>query len=97
MIILLPYSNHIFRIPFKEGGSGLNNVIQSLPPGQFTVANTADVLDKLQVIQEGAVACYGPGGVCCMSTVCDLNAMYDEIDPTLACDKAKEAISHLSE
>ena len=32
-----------------------------------------------------------------MSTVGDLSAMHDEIDPALACDKAEEAISHLSE
>ena len=32
-----------------------------------------------------------------MSTAGDLSAMYDEIDPALACDKAEEAISHLSE
>ena len=32
-----------------------------------------------------------------MSTVGGLSAMYDEIDPALACDKAEEAISHLHE
>ena len=32
-----------------------------------------------------------------MSTVGDLSAMRDEIYPALACDKAKEVISHLSE
>ena len=32
-----------------------------------------------------------------MSTVGDLSAMYDEIDPALACSKAEEAISHLPE
>ena len=31
-----------------------------------------------------------------MSTVGGLSAMYDKIDPALACDKAEEAISHLS-
>ena len=72
-------------------------VVQSLPLGQFTVTNTVVVLDKLELIQEGAVACYGPGGFRWMSTVGDLSAMYDEIDCALACDKAEEAISHLSE
>ena len=72
-------------------------MVQSLPPGQFTVTNTAAVLDKLELIQEGAVARYGPGDFCWMSTVGDLSAMYDEIDPTLACDKAEEAIYHRSE
>ena len=94
---ILPYSNHFLRIPFKKGGSGLNNVVQSLPRGQFTVTNTVAVLDKLELIREGAVARYGPGGLRSMSTVGDLSAMYDEIDPALACDKAEEAISHLSE
>ena len=62
-------------------------VVQSLPPEQFTVTNTAAVLDKLECIQEGAVARYG-----CVfrwkPAVGDLSAIYDEIDPGLACDKA---------
>ena len=70
-------------------------VVQSLPPGQFTVTNTEAVLDKLEPIQEGDVARYGPGGFRWLSTVGDLSAMYDGIDPGLACDKAEEAISHL--
>ena len=72
-------------------------VVQSLPPGQFTVTNTVAVLNKLELIQEGAVARYGPGGFRWLSTVGDLSAMYDEIDPALACDKAEEAISYLPE
>ena len=52
-------------------------VVQSLPPEQFTVTNTVAVLDKLEFIHEGNVACYGPGGVCWMYTVGDLSAMYD--------------------
>ena len=59
-------------------------VVQSLPPGQYTVANTAAVLDKLECIQEGAVARYGPGGCRWMFTVGGSSAMYDEIDPVLA-------------
>ena len=59
-------------------------MVQSLPPGQFTVTNTVDVLDKLERMHEGSVARFGPGGVRWMSTVGDLNAMYDEIDPALA-------------
>ena len=94
---ILPYSNHFLRIPYKKGGSGLNMVVQSLPPGQFTVTNTVAVLNKLELIQEGAVARYGPGGFRWLSTVGDLSAMYDEIDPALACDKAEEAISYLPE
>ena len=92
---ILPYSNHFLRIPFKKGGSGLTVVVRFLPPGQFTVANT--VLGKQELIQEGAIACYGPGSFCWMSTVGVLSAMYDETDPALACDKAEEAISHLPE
>ena len=72
-------------------------VVQSLPPGQFTVTNTEAVLDKLELIQEGAVARYGPGIFRWLSTVGDLPAIYDEIDPALACGKAEEAISHLPE
>ena len=64
---------------------------------QFTIASTVAVLDKLECMQEGAVARYGPGGFCWMSTVGDLSAMHDEIDPAPACDKAEEAISHLTE
>ena len=94
---ILPYSNHFLRIPYQKGGSGLNMVVQSLPPGQFTVTNIVAVLDKLELIQEGAVARYGPAGFRWLSTVGDLSAMYDEIDPALACDKAEEAISHLPE
>ena len=75
---ILPYSNHFLRIPYKKGGSGLNMVVQSLPPEQFTVTNTVAVLDKLELIQEGAVARYGPGGFRWMSTVGDLSAVYDE-------------------
>ena len=58
---ILLYSNHYLCIPSNKSGSGLNTVVQSLPPGQFTVTITAAVLDKLEFIQEGAVACYGPG------------------------------------
>ena len=42
------------------------------------------VLDKLECIQEGVFARYGPDGFRWMSTVGDLSAMYDEIDPALA-------------
>ena len=72
-------------------------VVQTLPPGQFTVTNTVAVLDKLELMQEGAVAHYGPCGFHCVSAVGDLSAMYDEIDPALACDKAEEVnrFSHL--
>ena len=69
-------------------------VVQSLPPGQFTVTNTVAVLNKLELIQEGAVARYGPGGFRWLSTVGDLSAMYDEIDPALACDKAESTSTH---
>ena len=72
-------------------------VVQSLPPGQFTVTDTVAVLDKLELIPEGVVACYGPGDFRWLSTVGDLSAMYDEVDPALARDKAEEAISHLPE
>ena len=66
---------------YKKGGSGLNMVVQSLPPEQFTVTTTVAALDKLEYIQEGAVARYGPVDFRWMSTVGDMSAMYDEIDP----------------
>ena len=75
---------HFLRIHFKNGGSGLNMVVQSLPPGQSTVTNTVATLDKLELIQEGAAARFGPGGFRWMTTVGDLSTMYDEIDPALA-------------
>ena len=67
-------------------------VVQSLPPGQFKVTCT-NTVGKLECIQEGAVGRYGPFVFHWMSTVGDLSAMYDELDPALACDKAEEAIS----
>ena len=72
-------------------------VVQSLSPGQFTVVGTLTVLNKLMCIQEGAVHRYGPGGFRWVCTVGDLSssAMYDEVDPVLACDKAELAISRL--
>ena len=72
-------------------------VVQSLPPGQFTVVDTKTVVDKLLCLQEGAVCRYGPGGFRWVGSVGDLSAMYDEVDPSLACDKAEIAISRLSE
>ena len=72
-------------------------VVQSLPPGQFTLTNTLAVLDMFELIQEGAVACYGPSGCRWMFIVGNLSAMYDELDPALACDNAEDAISHLPE
>ena len=91
---ILPYSNHYLRIPYKKGGSGLNLVVQSLPSGQFTVVDTKTVLEKLLCLHEDAVHRYGPGGFCWVCSVGDLSAMYDEVDPSLACDKAETAISH---
>ena len=58
---ILTYSNHYLRIPYRKDGSGLNMVVQSLPAEQFTVTNTVAVIAKLECIQEGAVARYGPG------------------------------------
>ena len=72
-------------------------VVQSLPPGQFTVVDTKTVVDKLMCLQEGAVHRYGPGGYRWVCSMGDLSAMYDEVDPSLACDKAEIAISRLSE
>ena len=48
-------------------------------------------------LQEGAVHRYGPGDFRWVCTVGDLSAMYDEVEPNLACDKAEFAISRLSE
>ena len=75
-------------------------VVQSLLPEQFVVTNTVAVLDKVVYVHCRTGRC------CCslwtwwfrwMSTVGDLSAMYDKIDPALACDKAEQAISHLLE
>ena len=95
---ILPFSNHhLHNIPYQKRGSKLGMVVQSLPPGQFTLTNTVAVLGKLECIQEGAVARHGPGGFPWMSTLEDLSAMYDEIDTALACGKPEEAIPHLPE
>ena len=59
--------------------------VQSLPPEQFTVDGTVSVLDTLECIHEGDVVHYGLTGYRWMSTVGDLSAMYDKIDPVLAC------------
>ena len=84
-------------MPYKKGGSGLNMVVQSLPPGQFTVVDTKTVLDKLLCLQDCAVHRYGPGGFHWVCSVGDLSGMHDEVDPNLACDKAEIAISHMLE
>ena len=31
---IVPYSNHYLRLPYKKEASGLNMVVQSVPPGQ---------------------------------------------------------------
>ena len=72
-------------------------VVQSLPPGQFTVVDTKTVMDKLLCLQEGAVPRYRPGGFCWVCSVGDLSAMYNEVDPRLARDKAEIVISRLLE
>ena len=87
----------LISMAYKKGGSGLNMVVQSLPPGQFTVVDTRTVLDKLLSIQEGAVHRYGPGGFRRVCSVGGMRAVYDEIEPNLACDDAEIAISRLSE
>ena len=45
-------------MPYKKGGSGLNMVVQSLPPGQFTVVDTRAVLNKLIVYEGTMVTLY---------------------------------------
>ena len=70
-------------------------VVQSLPPGQFTAVDTRTVLNKPICIQEGAVQKYRPGGFRWVCTVGEPSALYDEVDPILACDKAELAISRL--
>ena len=75
-------------------------VVQSLPPGRFTVVDTRTVLNKMMCILEGAVTAvhrYGPDGFRWVCTVGDLSAVYDEVDPIVACDKDELVISHLSE
>ena len=63
------------------------------------MVDTKTVVDKLLCLQEGAVHVhrYGPGGFRWVCSVGDLSAMYDEVDPRLACDKAEIDISRLSE
>ena len=75
--------------------SRLNMAAQSIPPGQFTVVDTKTVLGKLLCLQEGAIHIYGLGVFRWVSSVGDLSAMYEEVDPSLACDKAEIAISRL--
>ena len=84
--------------------SGLNMVVQSLPPGQSTVHTVVDTRTALNMlmynnicIHEGAVHRYGPCGFRWVCTVGDLSAMHGDVDPILACDKAELAISRLSE
>ena len=57
-------------------------VVQSLPPGQFTVAAARTVRNKLMCIHAGAVHRYGLGGFRWVCAVGDLlmSAMYDEVD-----------------
>ena len=44
---------------------------------------------------EAAVARYGQGNFRWVAMAGDLSAMYDEIDPALACEMAQEAIGSL--
>ena len=44
---------------------------------------------------EAAVAKYGRGKFRWVTMIGDLSAMYDEIDPALACDMGQEAIGNL--
>ena len=61
-------------------------VVQSLPPGQFTVVDTRAVLNKLMCMQKGAVQKYGPGNFRWVCTVGDLSAMYDEVAASVRSD-----------
>ena len=70
-------------MPYKKGGSGLNMVVQSLPPGQFIVIDTNNVLHELMCIQEGAVHRYVPGGFCLVCSAGDLSAIHNEVDPLI--------------
>lgn len=62
-IAILPYSNHYLKDAMQERRQWpYSMVVQSIPPGQFTVVDTKTVLDKLLCLQEGAVHKYGPSG-----------------------------------
>ena len=49
----------------------------------------------LDTWMEAAVVRYGRGNFRWVAMVCDLSTMYDEIDPALACEMAREAIGNL--
>ena len=89
------YSNHFLRRAYKKGGSGLNEVVRSLPSEQFAISSASAVLTLIDTWMEAAVARYGRGNFRWVAMVGDLSAMYDEIDPALACEMAQEAIGNL--
>ena len=73
----------------------MNLVVRSLPPEQFAISSASAVLTLLDTRMEAAVARYSRGNFRWVAMVGDLSAMYDEIDPDLACAMAQEAIGSL--
>ena len=62
---------------------------------QFAINSASAVLSLMDTWMEAAVARYGQGNFRWVTMIGDLSAMYDEIDPALACDMAQEAIRNL--
>ena len=73
----------------------MNAVVKSLPPEQFAISSASAVLTLLNTWMEAAVARYGRDNFRWIAMVGDLSAMYNEIDPALACEMAQEAIGNL--
>ena len=73
----------------------MNSVVKSLPQEQFSqfpISSASAVLTPLDTWMEAAVAGYGRGNFRWVGMMGDLSAMYDEIDPALACEMAREVI-----
>ena len=73
----------------------MNAGVQSLPPEQFAINGAKAALTLIDMWMEAAVARYGRGNFRWVTMVGDLSAMYDEIDPALACEMAQEANGNL--
>ena len=67
-------------------------MVKALPAGQFTVVDTVTVLNKLRTWHQMATDRYGLQFRWIMM-VGDISAMYDEIDPKIACDALRQALS----
>ena len=88
----MPYSAHFLRRFYRKGGKALGLMVKALPAGQFTVVDTVTVLNKLRAWHKMATDRYGLQFRWIMM-VGDISAMYDEIDPKIACDALRQALS----